>query len=448
MFYGQCLLIERDSFFLDRIQNEKSEIPFLTVRSPREGITVLSRPQYRIKAIFVSTSFGIMESKKLLSDVRAINEEIPVIYLCHHSHLAIPLDNDAAKNQVFQIENPERKSDLIHKLKELFPNQFNWQGIEASPEEKGQELQLKEEDFIGVKTEDFLLTSKSFFNVFLKMPSGKFVKILHAGDPLDSGLLEKYEEKNVTELWIKEEEHRRYTNLTEKTAAQLVKSNSGKQVTAICHLGDNVVRELTKFGIDDNAMAFADKFVGHSVAVIKRLRNVESRMDPLWEELLNSEHSTAVVVLSGLLANELGFESSKAIKLVGVAALLHDIALFKADPHFPTENEQDLSEEQKKIFKSHAKDGAEMLRKEGIFEEVVIQAVAQHHDRRKSLPSRQINLVSEIIGACDTFYHKVVKGQDEMAKRFFLSDDLKEFSPSVEKAFLKILSGSKTKKQA
>ena len=72
--------------------------------------------------------------------------------------------------------------------------------------------------------------------------------------------------------------------------------------------------------------------------------NIARNKAPL-DSIEMKEHNSTVSFLAGMIANEVGIESSKAVKLVGIAALLHDIGLYDINPDFKEENLGNLDEE-------------------------------------------------------------------------------------------------------
>jgi putative nucleotidyltransferase with HDIG domain len=160
------------------------------------------------------------------------------------------------------------------------------------------------------------------------------------------------------------------------------------------------------------------------------------------------EHNATISFLAGMIANEVGMESLKAVKIVGAAALLHDIGLYDLDPDFKEEDVGQLSEEKQKIFDQHQKHGGELLRKCGGFDEVIYQAVESHHMRRRgsdpNIRMNNINMVTEIIGAADEIHNLIItKRLDDRKMQLFTVTNLKNFSPNVEKAVLKLLDKKK-----
>jgi HD-GYP domain-containing protein (c-di-GMP phosphodiesterase class II) len=149
-----------------------------------------------------------------------------------------------------------------------------------------------------------------------------------------------------------------------------------------------------------------------------------------------------------MIANEVGIESIKSVKLVGISALLHDIGLYDLDPDFKEETYDPNNEDQRRIYDQHQKHGGELLRKAGGFEETIYLAVESHHMRRRgsdqSLRTNNINVLTEIIGAADELHNVVIsKHLDDKKLHYFTLTNLKNFSPQVEKAVLKLLNKKK-----
>jgi putative nucleotidyltransferase with HDIG domain len=443
--FGNALVVERDTFYLDRIVAELRDHPIIITKTPKEAMVMLKKPQHRIRCLFVSSNFGIQESLSFIKQVRKIKPDIPVVIIYHHDYLKIPIHQTKEIENLSELDKPESGSDIIKEIQRLFPETQGWKGIAPSDEVVDQELSAKDDDFIGISFDEYLITKKSFFNVYIRLATDKFVKILNAGDGIGEDIKEKYQKKNVDKFWLKREEFRHYTEMSEKTAAKLTKGNITQATSSLGHLGDNVVKELARFGIDDEGLYHADRFLGHSISAIKRVRGIKSEMITMVEELSKTEHTTATVVIASLLANALNIESAKAIKVVGVAALMHDIALWQPGQQIPSEIEAELSGTALEKFKSHAMEGAKKLEATGLFEEVVIQAVAQHHDRRKDVSGTKLNLISELIGVSDAFCHQVMYSKDKGAMESFLVLELPKFSQQIEKCFRQVFVEPKRK---
>lgn len=443
--FGNALVVERDSFYLDRITDDLKEHPILITKTLKEAMVMLKKPQNRISCLFVSSNFGVQDTLGFIKLVRGLKTDLPVVVIYHHDYLKIPGQQSKELTNFSTIDKPKDGNQIIKEIQRLFPETQGWKGIAPTGEATHQELSLKDEDFIGISFDEYLMTKKSFFNVYIRLAPDKFVKILNAGDGIEEDTKDKYQKKNVDKFWLKRDEFRHYTEMTEKTAAKLATRNIAQATSSLGHLGDNVVKELSRFGIDDEGLYHADRFIGHSISAIKRVRGVKTELVAMVEELSKTEHTTATVVIASLLANALSIESAKAIKVVGVAALMHDVALWQPGQQISSEIEAELSGVGLEKFKAHAVEGAKQLEATGLFEEVVIQAVAQHHDVRKDATGKKINLISELIGVSDAFCHHVLYSQNKDAMEDFLALKLSKYSQQIEKCFRQVFVEGKKK---
>ncbi len=438
-FFGHCLVIERDIFFLENLLKEvdSTDETFLVTKTLADAFNILKRPQSRIKAIYVSLSFGGPDVTQFIIKAQEMGD-IPVCVLVHQERLRLSegeLQRLGAKDQVVC---PEGRDALLAQLKKLFPERHNWAKISVSPEEKGTSLDLLDQDFMPIGTDAFLLTDKCFFNVFLRIGENRFLKILNAGDPFDSDFAEKYTAKKVSNLWVKKNEHHQYMHLTEKNAASGLARLAPDAGKRIAHLGDNVAKALGRVGLGEDNLLYADRFLGHTVSYLRQIRTKDGGAQKLFEDLARAEHPAAVSVIAGLLAQELGFESTKAIKIIGLAALLHDVAIYQKRAKFPLELVEDLTGEDLELFHTHAADGVKILTDMGIFEEAVIQAVAQHHQKHSIQAGRATTLISEIVAASDLFCHFVLNSPEPRLE-FFLNRKLADYRPQIGDAFEAIL---------
>lgn len=446
-FFGQTLIIERDLFFLEKLHADLrlKDSPVMVTKTLKDAFALIRRPQNRIKAVFVSLSFGQVDVKEFFEKVKKIDAEMPLFVIAHNKFLTMDSVTMESLGVSSQLESPTGLADIIRVLDQYFPEKHMWDHIAPSEEQKNQELELSDADFMPIATEDFLLTEKCFFNVFIRLSKNKFLKILTAGDPFDSDFAEKYSEKKVPFLWVKKSEHLEYVHLAEKNTAIGIGKNSADVARRITHLGENVVQSLSRVGVSEDNLLYADRFLGHTVDYLRQLKFKDQSISKLFLELASTDHATAVSVMAGLLSQHLGLESSKAIKIVGLAALLHDVGLVNDRPDFPPELPDQLDGADLALYQRHAREGAEQLAKLDVLDEVIIQAVAQHHDKRSNHGGRATNMVSEIISASDLFCHTYLIDKT-MTQTKFMEHHLKDYGPKIYDAFQAILRKKNSKK--
>jgi len=107
-----------------------------------------------------------------------------------------------------------------------------------------------------------------------------------------------------------------------------------------------------------------------------------------------------------MAARELGWNEEEA-EHIGMAALLADIGYSKIDSNI-LKKEDELTKEEREEMQCHVSEGANMLAKLGLPEEVV-ETVAFHHERFDGngypygLREEQINKGAKLLAIIDTF---------------------------------------------
>lgn len=414
----------------------------------KQALQLLRSDEAHISIAFISTSVHPGHGLEVVKEVRTLRPSLPIILIDHYDYPRVTSEQAQALGCLALVLKPKTIDDMLAPLLARLEAQNSWKNVAPSEEAKDVELDLSEGEYLGVPMSDFVFTPKSLFNIFIRLSKGKFIKVLNAGDLVDPVFIAKYAQKGVTTLYVKEEEQQRYINFYDKLLTEsLAKGDQllDEQTAKVLHLGENVKQGLYQSGITAERLHFADNFLQHSVQLAKVLRRDDQKISAMIDGLMGRDHVTVVVMLSGLLAIALGFESKKAVQVVGMAALFHDIGLYDLMPQLTDERPNKLSNDELAVWNKHPERGVEILRGMGGFDEVVYQAVAQHHLRKRGDIGRkaasQINMVSEIIGIADDFQNAVLgrSEYDEKNLQLFLREQVPLFSPAVGDAFVRLL---------
>lgn len=439
-FHGKFLLIDNNNDFIDSIHRDPVlllEYPLLIQPTIPNGIKIFQKHKSQIRAVVVSSSF--FKTKESLDDLKQQIVGVPLIFVSHKENIYLK----EHFNHDRHLSEPRSYKELITVLKAFVEKKIDLNNIQESHDEKFVEIKLQDKDFLPIEIDEFLVLPKSHFNVFIRIGSGNYIKIVNAGESGTKDVLERYKTKGFTEIFLPLTEHERYIKLCEKLSSQLICSNDiapKEKLNSVFKLGGEVSKSLLKVGLEPKNLDFAESFLDQSVSLIKNYQIKDGNLKKFISEIEGNEHSAAVSFLAGVIANELGFESLKSVKLVGIAALVHDIGLHDLSPDA---DENSLAPDSE-IMLTHASHGANLLRKSGAFEETVCLAVEHHHFRRRggnsSIRNNNMNLIAEIVGVADLFYNRVLHdGFNPKKLEHFVLIELKTFSPPIEKGFLKIL---------
>lgn len=130
------------------------------------------------------------------------------------------------------------------------------------------------------------------------------------------------------------------------------------------------------------------------------IKTIETR-DPY-----TSGHSLRVSNLARLIAEDLGLPRRR-VEQVETAGLLHDIGKIDTIYTAIIQKPEDLTEDERRVIKTHAVKGAEFLKSMTSLNDAVIEGVRHHHERfdgkgyPDGLRGEEIPLYSRIIMICD-----------------------------------------------
>lgn len=444
-FHGKLLLIDNNNDFLDEVMKDSkliNEYPLIIQKTCAHGIKVFQKNKSFFRAVIVATHF--FQTEESLKEFQSAIGDYPLIYISHKENHLLRSHFENAVN----IREPKNYEALISLAMKFIDKKADWKNYVESHEQKFIELKLVEDEYIPIDLKDFMIFPKSFFNLYIKIGDQNFIKVVNAGEEGAKEIIDRYAAKGFELLYLPLVEHEKYVALCEKVSSKAVLSptlNAKEKLKNNFRFGNEVSKNILKMGVEPKSLDYAEAFLHQSVSLIKNYKIKDGNLKKFIEDIENNEHAAGVSFLAGVLADELGFESAKSVKLVGVASLVHDIGLHDLAPWTDEKTLAQMSD----VMMKHSKHGADLLRKSGCFEEVVCLAVEQHHMRRRggetSTRSSNLNLVSEIVGVSDAFYNMVLKdGFEDKNLEYFLEVELKKFSHHIEKGLLVVL-GKKRK---
>lgn len=445
-YFGKFLIIENDSSVIDLVYSDKTlsdKFPCIVLRTITEATHLLEKSGHEFRMIFVSERLAKLSN---LAGFKKVVEGLPEVTL---TLIGDKNQHTPAREFISKVINPPKDyMDFVKVVQSHLGEVQDWRKTQNDGNEKEIEITSQDENYIEISMRDFVITPKSYFNFYLRLSSGRYIKIYNAGDALTSEEVDRYRAKGIDEFYVPKEEHSKFVRMRANLSTKVVLSDVANsfKLKSVMKLGANITDNLIKCGISPDRMDNAHIFLDQTIHMLRQMRLKNEIVTNYLKNIDKNEHSAAVAFISGILANHLGFESSKSIKVVGTTALLHDIGLYDLDPKF-VEGEELEDEKKKAIFEKHAGHGAEILRATGAFEEVICHAVEKHHSRRLGSSGRRsssVNLVTEIVSVSDEFFNTVIHhGSTPDRIRFFMENELKSYSTNVERAFLLLTKGRK-----
>lgn len=417
--YRPLLIVDSDNDFLTAIKTdpESKLTPPILAANGRDAQLVLANREQPLSAVFVNLTVRDNDGASVIRASHLHRPAMP-IYLIYDdlqpltktelAHLSIQMVIKKPVNYRNLLELATPAALLFNKEAALEVAKQNDDPLNAVAESAD-----GDKDFVPIRAETFLAGSKSFFDLYVRIGSGKFVKILQADDCFLPERIQNYVKKGVNYFYLRREAQERYLTYCDKIATALL---SKPQVPLAISMkqtlshGEEVLKFLRNNGLSESSISHSNQFIENVSLLANKLRlHAHPAISAYLSDIASFEHGIATSIFASLLIIPLNMRHSKPVHIFGIAALLHDVGLYGMEEGFHEEDESKMSREQLAVFSTHPMKGAELLREVRGIEPGAIQAIEQHHRRRNgqkaSGPSGKgpITQVAEIIGLAEEF---------------------------------------------
>ncbi|MEK6623794.1 MAG: HD domain-containing phosphohydrolase, partial [Bdellovibrionota bacterium] len=242
--------------------------------------------------------------------------------------------------------------------------------------------------FQKVRLMHFLRSSKALCNVYVKLSNHKYVKVINAGSSYDRYDVEKYREKNVSHLYIRNDDFEHFQVTIHKTPFLIFQSEKLSDADLQKCLGNThaILKEMIlEIGITQEIADLAEKSVDEIINLAQQqhdlgalLKNMQQRLDYIYD------HSFLTSIVCCEILKHMHWNTEDKVKKLVMAAILHDINL--SDPnlckidiaHDP--RLQSYSEKEKKAFLAHPMEISLLITGVDFISPEAASIVLQHHE--------------------------------------------------------------------
>jgi HD-GYP domain-containing protein (c-di-GMP phosphodiesterase class II) len=348
------------------------------------------------------------------------------IFLLHEGDSPIHLQEAQQLGITEMIKKPVTLADIFARVSPFLvtvdPNQTVANTEELEKAHADSIVTEDDQRFTSIAAEDLLVSKKYLFDFYIRLSSGKYIKVLKSNEPVDSARLITYLKKGVKNFYLKKDIHAKYVTYCDNVARAILKSKTisiqTKLKGTLIH-GQETLKFLKDQGLSPSNIQLAQSFLGNVEILIDQIQLKKNPDVTLFfNDLIKVDHGVSCTILAGLLANVMGMQADRAVQVVGMAAMFHDIGLVKLPPECQEDTEFKMTQEQYLQYSKHPLIGAQIIQELPQLDPIVAQAVAQHHERRnrKGYPLHlgpgAINRVAEIVGICDEFLRLMRKPRE------------------------------------
>jgi hypothetical protein len=413
---------------------ERKLIPI--VAGPQDAQKWLAQSRVKLSAILIGEEHEA-ELGQWMEWVHSHHVGTPVVLIFSSS--SQPNPSKVGRNLAHGLGIREMNT-LLESIRRLCPH------VALLQDSMGTVKPLVDEGFFAVEARHFIFPVVAVFDVYVRVRSQTYVKVLHLGDTFEASRLQRYLEKGLQHFYIREEALQSYLSLCRQHAKQARASqgistpgfessekgegNVTDRLARQLHLGDVVIQVLKSSGVDPQVIRAAKEFCeGIRLQVEKGKFAQKPGIAAFIHQVSAYEHGVAAALVVHLFFKGLHIESPHIQNSIGMAALLHDLG---RDHSLPEAKDPE-----------HPLRSASLMEKIGGIEPIAIRAVRQHHESRdgkgypKRLSSGQIHLFGELLSVADEMVSRIASGsQDAISEVQSLAS--RKYSYQIVSAFLSL----------
>ena len=292
------------------------------------------------------------------------------------------------------------------------------------PKRKGQseeeELELSDENFTKIKIGDFYSLKAVLYDIYIRLKSDRYVKILHAGDEFSRERLDNYKnEKGVEYLYFHIKDRKKYIKFNDHLVKKAIKSNKmeGQQkLNMLKNVSEKFMEEAFFEGLKP-------VIIEQGRQICENVYNLIENEEPFYKLLREYQdfdpsafsHAYLVTLFSSAIIKQFEWQSKTMIENTALACMFHDIGKMKLPKEVLELRPEDMTEAQLEEYKKHPEMGLEIVQDNRTITTAVKQIIHQHHEYfdgtgyPSGLKGQSILTLANIVSLADLFSHIIVE---------------------------------------
>ncbi|HTL11286.1 MAG TPA: response regulator, partial [Bdellovibrionota bacterium] len=399
----RILLVDDDPDFLPTLEAVLRSSGYTAATAASGELALQAFSEDRFDLVISDIRMTGMDGLELLKRIKE-SVSVPVILMTGFSEILETREAHARGADGF-LPKPFKRDELVEAIEACLHG--------ARPTET---------EYFPIPIDDFISGRQIQFDIFIRLPTGRHVKIAHQGVDLPLERIRAYKSKEVTELFLRREDYTRYVgfaaSLTQAAGSSRAISPQAR-LAMVRHTSEIILKQLELSTVEPSFFQTCRTFVETTVEILAGSPDV----GPLLERLNNHAnhlyaHAVAVSLYSVMMARALGWISPANLFHICMGGLLHDIGKKELDPLLLEKPRRDWSQAEIKAYETHPARGVAILQRiEGIPPEV-LQVVKHHHETPQGrgfpagLRQSQIPPLARLISVANTFCDLILKSPE------------------------------------
>ncbi len=318
------------------------------------------------------------------------------------------------------------------------------------PEE---EVSLGDDEFTSVKIDEFYSSQPVLFDIYVKLKSNRYIKILHAGDELSKDRINKYKnEKNVEYLYFHKKDLYKYVKFNNYFTTKVIaneKVGGHKKVKMLQNVSEKFLEQTFHEGIKPLIIDQGKEIAENVYELVKNQEDLYAVFKDYSDFDPNAyTHAFLVTMFSTAMIKQFEWQSKTTIECTALACLFHDIGKMSLDPALSAMKVDEMNDDQLLEYRKHPELGLELIDGNPLINNSVKQIILQHHEHfdGTGFPfakrGSKILMLSNIVCLADNFVH-IIQDEDKKpveALKILLSrrEELSWYNSAIVECLIKV----------
>jgi response regulator RpfG family c-di-GMP phosphodiesterase len=353
------------------------------------------------------------------------------------------VDNGVVTEEKLQklgvAELAERPFEIPY-LKELLEGHQSLGDLLAGvPKKEGvseeQEVTLTDDSFSKIKIDEFYSSQAVLFDIYIKLGTNKYLKILHAGDTFTKERIDKYKnEKKIESLYFHNNDRRKFVQYNNFLAKKLIDNEAVpvyNKVNQLKNVSEKFIEEAFTQGMKP-------QIIEQGKEVCETVYNLIEKQDDLFQVLRSFQnfdptayaHAFLVTLYSTAIIKQFEWQSKTTIETTAMACMFHDIGKTLLPRELLELRPSQMTPEQLEQYQKHPELGLQIIESNRMINNSIKQIILQHHEAFDGTgfphgkKGNKILTLANILCLADDFVHIMIdhKLQPTEALRKILMD--------------------------
>ncbi len=408
-------------------------------------------------AVVLNYSVKNHNGAQVLKFIRTNHPSQKVILIFDSEDIMGGLDKEDKFKKMGATEVAVKPFEISHLADLLEGHQSLGDLMSTLPKKDGvseeEEVDGEDVEFTGVKIDEFFSSASVLFDVYVKLKSGKYIKILHAGDSFTPERIDKYKnDKGVDYLYFHKRDRRKYIQYNNFIARKLIgnKQITGKtKMVQLKNVADKYLEEVYTEGMKPQVIEQGKEIVSNVFTFVERQDDLHQVLKEF--ELFDPkayEHSFMVSVFATSIIKQFEWQSQITIEATALACLFHDIGKMKLPPELSGMRPIDMNDEQLAQYHEHPALGVEIIDNNRQIPNSVKQIIMQHHESYNGtgfplgVKSSKILTLANIVACADDFVHIMIDEKvspvEALKKMLTNRDQIAKYNSMIVENFIKV----------